>query len=158
MPPLPEASSFGSGGTVEATVEGDRDSLKRALGNLLDNAVAPYAPEGSEVVASCGATGSWAWMLVTDLGPGIAEDLHERIFERSWGAADQHDRTRRRSGLGLAIVRQVMAGHGGLVTIDSSQGSGSTFALWLPLNRDARPDEVTADGLHPLERSGVGPR
>ncbi len=138
------------GSTVEITVEGDRDSLKRALGNLLDNAVR-LAPEGSDVVVSCGATGSWAWMSVTDQGPGIPEELHERIFERSWGAADQHDRTRRRSGLGLAIVRQVMAGHGGLVTVISAADAGSTFCLWLPLDRSAKPEDVTADGVHPLE-------
>jgi signal transduction histidine kinase len=139
-----------TGSAAETTVEGDRDGLKRALGNLLDNAVR-LAPEGSEIVASCGAIGSWAWMAVSDQGPGIPEEVHERIFERSWGAADLHDRTRRRSGLGLAIVRQVMAGHGGLVTIRSSAGSGSTFALWLPLDRSARPEDVTADGVHPLE-------
>ena len=139
-----------TGSGAETTVEGDRDGLKRALGNLLDNAVR-LAPEESEIVASCGSTGSWAWMAVTDQGPGIPEEVHERIFERSWGAADQHDRTRRRSGLGLAIVRQVMAGHGGLVTIRSSAGSGSTFALWLPLDRSARLEDVTADGVHPLE-------
>ena len=138
------------GSTVEITVEGDRDSLKRALGNLLDNAVR-LAPEGSDVVVSCGATGSWAWMSVTDQGPGISEELHERIFERSWGAADQHDRTRRRSGLGLAIVRRVMAGHGGLVTVISAADAGSTFCLWLPLDRSAKPEDVTADGVHPLE-------
>ncbi|HEX2369615.1 MAG TPA: ATP-binding protein [Acidimicrobiia bacterium] len=137
-----------TGATVETMVQGDRDSLKRALGNLLDNAVR-LAPEGSEIVASCGVSGSWAWMAVTDQGPGIPRELHERIFERSWGAADQHDRARRRSGLGLAIVRQVMAGHGGLVTIDSE--SGSTFTLWLPLDRNASPDAVTADGIHPRE-------
>jgi signal transduction histidine kinase len=137
-----------TGPTVETMVQGDRDSLKRALGNLLDNAVR-LAPEGSEIVASCGVSGSWAWMAVTDQGPGIPRELHERIFERSWGAADQHDRARRRSGLGLAIVRQVMAGHGGLVTIDSE--SGSTFTLWLPLDRNASPDAVTADGIHPRE-------
>ena len=137
-----------TGPTVESMVQGDRDSLKRALGNLLDNAVR-LAPEGSEIVASCGVSGSWAWMAVTDQGPGIPRELHERIFERSWGAADQHDRARRRSGLGLAIVRQVMAGHGGLVTIDSE--SGSTFTLWLPLDRSASPDAVTADGIHPRE-------
>ncbi len=107
------------------------------------------APEGSEIVASCGSSGSWAWMAVTDQGPGIPEEVHERIFERSWGAADQHDRARRRSGLGLAIVRQVMAGHGGLVTIDlPDQGSLHPVAAARP----ERPlEEVTADGIHPRE-------
>ena len=84
-------------------------------------------------------------------GPGIPDELHERIFERSWGAADQHDRTRRRSGLGLAIVRQVMAGHGGLVTIRSQPRWARRSRLWLPLDRSARPEDVTADGVHPLE-------
>jgi signal transduction histidine kinase len=143
-------------GSAAVVAEGDYDSLKRALGNLLDNAVR-LAPESSTIWCGAGHRARWAWIAVRDEGPGIAAGIHARIFERAWGVPDRHDRTRTRSGLGLAIVRQVMASHRGVVTVSSAEGAGSTFTLWLPLDRSARPDQVTDDGVHPLPQvTGAG--
>jgi signal transduction histidine kinase len=116
-----------------ALVAGDRDVLKRAVANLLDNAVR-LAPEGSRVQLRVGIDDGWAWLAVADEGPGIAPADQQRIFERFARADTSRSRGRGRggSGLGLAIVREIASAHGGGVRLDSQPGSGSTFALWLP--------------------------
>ena len=120
---------------------GDRDALRQALANLLANATR-LAPEGSTITVRAGREGPWVWMAVDDQGPGIDPADHDAVFQRFWrGRADEPDGTERRSGLGLAIVRQVVEAHGGEVKLVSSPGVGSTFALWLP----AAPSEPTGE-------------
>jgi signal transduction histidine kinase len=102
---------------------GDGSALARAVGNLVSNAVR-LAPEGSQVTLAAGRADAWTWLAVADQGPGIPADQHERIFERAWSAHGS-------SGLGLAIVRQIVEAHGGVVRLHSAPDSGSTFVLWL---------------------------
>lgn len=134
------------------TVIGDGDALRRAVDNLLSNAVR-LAPAGSTVTVATGSRQGWAWIAVRDEGPGIDADHQDRIFDRFWRGND--DRRRGRStGLGLAIVRQVLESHDGTVTVHSRAGAGATFVLWLPLapeqraSRSPQPPE-----LDPLARS-----
>jgi signal transduction histidine kinase len=110
-------------------VIGDHDTLRRAAGNLLSNAVR-LAPPHSEVFVAGGATAGWIWVAVEDTGPGLTEDDQGRVFDRFWrGDASRRDR---HTGLGLAIVRQIVESHGGHVRLFSRLGEGSTFVLWLP--------------------------
>ncbi|AGL20459.1 cell wall metabolism sensor histidine kinase WalK [Actinoplanes sp. N902-109] len=109
---------------------GDADALRRAVGNLLSNAVRLAAPPSTVSVRS-GRTESWLWVAVTDAGPGIAEPDLTRVFDRFWRGAAPSSRERR-TGLGLAIVRQIVESHGGQVAVFSTLGEGSTFVLWLP--------------------------
>jgi signal transduction histidine kinase len=128
---------------------GDHDALRRAVGNLLSNAVR-LAPPSSTVTIAAGRTGSWLWLAVADEGPGIsAEDL-PRVFDRFWRRAPASDGTRsreRRTGLGLAIVRQIVESHGGHVAAHSKLGAGSTFVLWLPATD--RTDEDAPPSISP---------
>ncbi|WP_433721579.1 sensor histidine kinase [Actinoplanes sp. CA-051413] len=113
---------------------GDADGLRRAVGNLLSNAVR-LAPGSSTVTVATGRTGSWLWLAVADEGPGIAPDDLPRVFDRFWRGRPESgaERSRqRRTGLGLAIVRQIVESHGGQVAAFSELGQGSTFVLWLP--------------------------
>lgn len=110
---------------------GDADALRRAVGNLLSNAVR-LAPEDSTVTVATGRTGSWLWAAVADEGPGIAADDLPRVFDRFWRGAAAGGSRERRTGLGLAIVRQIVESHGGQVAAFSTLGVGSTFVLWLP--------------------------
>jgi signal transduction histidine kinase len=120
-------------------VIGDAEALRRAVDNLLSNAVRVSAP-GEEIVLATGRHGGWAWLAVRDHGPGIAPEHQERVFDRFWRGPDG---TRRRdrgtgTGLGLAIVRQVVESHGGGVAVHShitsgAPGAGATFVLWLPV-------------------------
>ncbi|MGZ8782013.1 MAG: sensor histidine kinase, partial [Gaiellaceae bacterium] len=112
-------------------VHGDRDVLKRALTNLLDNAIR-IAPEGSQVRLSHGEHDGWAWLAVADDGPGIQPEHREWIFDRFWRADDARSRPGGGSGLGLAIVRQIAEAHHGSVDVFSEPGAGATFVLWLP--------------------------
>jgi signal transduction histidine kinase len=113
---------------------GDADGLRRAVGNLLSNAVR-LAPGSSTVTVATGRTGSWLWLAVADEGPGIAPEDLPRVFDRFWRGKPESgaERSRqRRTGLGLAIVRQIVESHGGQVAAFSELGRGSTFVLWLP--------------------------
>ena len=120
--------------TEDLHVIGDADALRRAVGNLLSNAVR-LAPASSTVSIATGRTGSWLWLAVADQGPGIAPEDLRRVFDRFWrgSASAGPERSReRRTGLGLAIVRQIVESHDGHVTAFSELGQGSTFVLWLP--------------------------
>ncbi len=117
---------------------GDRDALRQALANLLANATR-LAPEGSTITVRAGREGPWVWLAVDDQGPGIDPADHDAVFQRFWrGRLSTEGGVERRSGLGLAIVRQVVEAHGGEVKLVSAPGVGSTFALWLP----AAPERV----------------
>jgi two-component system, sensor histidine kinase and response regulator len=120
-------------------IQGDAQKLDRVLANLLENAV-KYTPEGGVVTLSLGieaGTGvesgvSFAVVSVTDSGPGIpAEDL-PFIFDPYRQRAKQASE-RGSVGLGLSIVRRLVAAHGGQVRVFSRLGVGSDFRIFLPL-------------------------
>jgi two-component system, OmpR family, sensor histidine kinase SenX3 len=124
-----------STGTRRLFVLGDEELLVTALRNLLDNAVA-YSPEKTRVVVATLAVGDDVVELsVSDQGIGIPERDLERIFERFYRVDPARSRATGGTGLGLAIVKHVTAAHGGMVTVVSKEGAGSTFTLRLP----ARP-------------------
>lgn len=128
------------GGGGQITVEADSELLRRALINVLQNAV--QAMQGqrhqasgrvSEITVSTRLTDQRFEIILRDTGPGIRTDELERIFEplfstRSFGV-----------GLGMPIVRNIMAQHGGDVEINSSDGEGTSILLWLPLSRIRSP-------------------
>jgi signal transduction histidine kinase len=113
------------------TVRGDRLGLRQAVANLLANAVR-LAPEGSTISLATGIDDHGAWVTVADEGPGIDPSDRERVFERFWSGDKQAARAEGRSGLGLAIVAQVMADHHGSARVDPNQVGGSTFTLRMP--------------------------
>ena len=121
----------------QVLVCGDKDRLKQVLVNLIGNAIS-YTPQGGEVVVSVGKEGNQARLVVSDNGPGIpAEDL-AHIFERFYRG--QKSRTRSRDGkgfgLGLSIAYWIVRHHEGRIEVDSSEGKGTRFCIWLPLAQD----------------------
>lgn len=110
---------------------GDREAVALALQNLLDNAV-KYGGDGG-VLVSWARHGDRIALRVRDRGPGIPAGEHQRIFDRfvrGTTAASAHVRG---TGIGLAMVKQVVNGHGGDVTVESEPGAGSIFTLWFPV-------------------------
>jgi signal transduction histidine kinase len=124
-------------------VRGDREALKRAVTNLADNAIR-YAPADTSVLLGVGERDGWAWVAVSDRGPGIAPEHREMVFDRLWRTDDARSREDGGSGLGLAIVKQIVESHAGEVRLWSEPAEGSTFAILLPTERagDRPPDEV----------------
>jgi heavy metal sensor kinase len=125
----------------QVQVIGDRDRLKQVLVNLVGNAV-KYTPSGGKIALSLGKSGEQARLVVTDTGPGIpAQDL-PHIFERFYRA--EKSRTRGRDGtgygLGLSIAYWIVRNHGGRIDVDSKEGQGTTFCLWLPLAKESTPE------------------
>jgi len=114
-------------------VNGDRDRLKQVLINLMANAI-QYTPQDGDVYISLSKVGEQARIICRDTGPGIpAEDL-PHIFERFYRA--EKSRTRGKStgfGLGLSITKWIVEHHNGHIEVDSKEGEGTTFVIWLPL-------------------------
>ncbi|NGO41688.1 sensor histidine kinase [Streptomyces ureilyticus] len=131
------------------TVIGDHDALRRAMGNLLSNAVR-LAPPGTRITVSAGRSEGWLWTSVQDEGPGILDDDQARVFDRFWRARSNGGGRDRHAGLGLAIVRQIVESHGGQVRLFSRMGEGSTFVLWFPA-----PGAEHVDGGPPEEQPAV---
>ena len=113
------------------TVTGDRDALKRAVANLLENAVrlAPEGPASASPPAAKATTPGSPW-------PTRARASRPRTRPTSStasGAPTGRARADGGTGLGLAIVRQIVESHGGQVRLQSKVGLGSSFVIWLPV-------------------------
>lgn len=112
-------------------VRGNEGLLEQALVNLIDNAV-KYGPAGVAVRIGAKAEEGFARLYVADSGPGIpARDL-PRLFERFYRVDKARSRELGGTGLGLAIVRHIALAHGGDVSVESREGSGSVFSLRVP--------------------------
>ena len=127
---------------IAIVVEGDEDVVvladtRRAvqiLTNLLANAVAHMEKPG-EIRITWERTGNEAIIRVIDSGAGIPADELPRIFERFYRVDVSRSRTTGGAGLGLSIVRQLVAAHGGKAWAETEVGVGSTFSFTLPLAR-----------------------
>jgi two-component system sensor histidine kinase BaeS len=109
-------------------VHADADRMHQVVGNLLGNAVR-YCREGDEVTASVRRDGAEAVLEVRDTGPGIAPQDLPHVFERLWrGRADTEG-----SGIGLAVVRELVTAQHGTVTADSDGVRGTTVTVRLPV-------------------------
>jgi two-component system phosphate regulon sensor histidine kinase PhoR len=132
-------------------VAGDEDQLAQVLHNLLENAV-KYGREGGTVRVAAGVTppgGRWparagVTLAVSDDGHGIAAEHLPRLTERFYRVDRGRSRAVGGTGLGLAIVKHIVNRHRGQLAIDSREGEGSTFTVWLPLGRVATPGRLGA--------------
>ena len=115
--------------TGEATVEGDRDGLVRALDNLLRNA-AEASPDGAEVRVEVGTSGGVATLRVCDEGEGVPEDRAQELFEPFFTTKPEG------TGLGLALSRAVAVSHGGGLRY-LREGGRTVFELSLPASPPA---------------------
>ena len=114
------------------TVLGEGGALRRAMLNLVDNAV-KYTPAGGKVSVSLLARDGRALIVVQDTGIGIDPADRARIFDPFVRLDAARNRDAGGVGLGLALVRSIVAAHGGTVDVESTSGAGSRFTIRLPL-------------------------
>jgi signal transduction histidine kinase len=114
------------------TVEGDPVRLGQVVDNLISNALR-YTDEGGRVALSVVVHGAEAVIEVSDTGIGIAPAHLRSVFDRFWRAPGASDRAPSGSGVGLAVVSEIVMAHGGRVEVASREGRGSTFSVLLPL-------------------------
>lgn len=120
-------------------IDADATGIRQALANLLANAIR-HAPSASAVRLAAGGEGGWVWIAVEDHGPGIAPEDQAKVWQRFWRGDRRKAREEGRSGLGLSIVRSIVARHNGRVQLVSELGKGSTFVLWFPAVQPPPPD------------------
>lgn len=113
-------------------VDIDREQMERALRNLLENALRFTPPDGRIRVEAQAIGRGWVELSVSDTGTGIARQDVPRIFERFYRADKSRERAHCHSGLGLAIVREIVEGHGGRIEVESEVGKGTVFRFTVP--------------------------
>lgn len=108
----------------------DADLLRRAVVNILDNAV-KYTPRGGAVSVGLSESGGAVTIAVADSGPGIAPEHREKVFGRFYRIDEARSRESGGAGLGLAIAKWAVEAMGGRIELESREGSGSTFRIVL---------------------------
>jgi two-component system phosphate regulon sensor histidine kinase PhoR len=106
--------------------------FEEAIVNLVDNAI-KYSDPGSEVIVSGKSEGKTAFIRVKDSGCGIPRSHLPRLFERFYRVDTARSRDVGGSGLGLSIVKHIVQAHGGMVSVESIEGEGSTFTISIPM-------------------------
>ncbi|MEU6146794.1 HAMP domain-containing sensor histidine kinase [Streptomyces sp. NPDC047081] len=112
-------------------LDADPVRMRQALGNLVSNALR-HTPADGTVTLAARREGSEVVLTVADTGSGIAPEDLPHVFDRFWRAEKSRSRRTGGSGLGLPIVRHLVAAHGGTVTVASEPGTGAVFTLRLP--------------------------
>ena len=110
---------------------GDKELLKVAIINILNNAV-KYTPENGKVAFSLSNQNGSIIFDITDTGYGISQEDLPHIFDKAYRSADPLVREAPGSGLGLAITQEIIELHGGEIAVDSESGKGTHFAIKLP--------------------------
>ncbi|MCH7876272.1 MAG: HAMP domain-containing histidine kinase [Gemmatimonadetes bacterium] len=125
----------GGGGADTYTVRADDEALKRALWNLLDNAV-KYSPDCKTVWIDETPENGCIAIRVRDRGVGIARADQKAVFQKFFRGRGRQIDGVKGTGIGLAMVRHIVEAHGGEVQVESEPGAGSTFTVRLPLASD----------------------
>jgi len=120
-------------------IAGDAAALRRALGNLIGNAV-KFAASGGWLRVATGLddSGNELQVRVEDRGPGISGDDRRRLFEPFYRGEHAEAARVRGSGLGLSIVAHIAQGHGGRTSVQARPEGGAAFVIHLPIGRGGR--------------------
>jgi PAS domain S-box-containing protein len=140
-PPLPEA------------VYVDRDMWEKVELNLLSNAL--KATLEGEITVSLSATKTAACLTVSDTGIGISKSDQAHLFERFQRIESTRGRSHEGTGIGLALVRELVEMHGGTISVESESGRGTAFTVKVPFGREHLPTEqVVTDEAKPVSLQG----
>ena len=123
-----------SGRMDETPVRGDPESLSRAVGNLLDNAVR-YTPTGGAVTLQVWCEDGTGVLEVADTGIGLGDEEQTRVFERFFRGRRARQLAPEGTGLGLAIAHATLRQHGGSIALEVNNGRGTRATIRLPLHK-----------------------
>ena len=112
-------------------IAADADLLQFAVYNLLVNAI-KYSPDGSSIRITLRSGRQASCLVVADEGCGIESAEQKHIFERFYRTKKHRDDATGGSGVGLALVKEIVTQHGGTIEVESNPGKGSTFSVSLP--------------------------
>lgn len=152
----PRACTVHVSGHIGSSVVCDRELVRRALENVLRNAIC-FSPEGSRIDLELQETAAGVSVAVRDRGPGVPEEALERIFEPFFRVEEARDSDRSGMGLGLSIAKRAIALHGGSITAQNAN-PGLIVSLALPTfrrppfdnpQRLGRSDTCNRDGVLP---------
>jgi signal transduction histidine kinase/ActR/RegA family two-component response regulator len=130
-------------------VRADPDRLQQVIGNLLSNAV-KFTGSGGRITVGLREDGAVTELTVEDTGQGIGPELLPHIFDRFRQGDNSSTRQVSGLGLGLTLVREIVALHGGSVSAHSAgRGAGATFVVRLPASRSLAGSPAQADGAVP---------
>ena len=109
-------------------INGDPDRLRQVFLNILDNA-AKYGREGGRIVVEIGSDDRWVWIKIRDFGPGVPEDELENVKKKFYKGKTKE----RGSGIGLAVVDEIVRYHNGTLTLENAEGGGLLVTVKLPI-------------------------
>jgi signal transduction histidine kinase/CheY-like chemotaxis protein/GAF domain-containing protein len=136
-------------------IDADRGRLVQVVTNLLNNA-AKYTPPGGHITMSARVDGDRVGLEVADDGAGIAPDLLPRVFEAFTQGRQGLDRKQGGLGLGLAIARQLIVGHGGTIEARSAgSGRGTLIVVRMPRARAPSPRDTAPQVTPSAPRNGA---
>jgi PAS domain S-box-containing protein len=133
----------------------DRPMYEKVVLNLLSNAF-KFTLEGG-IAVELRRAGPSVELRVRDTGTGIPAAEMPRLFERFHRVGNARGRTHEGSGIGLALVQELVKLHGGAITAESEVGAGTTFTVTLPLGSDHLPRERVVTGGTPAPTAGASP-
>jgi len=140
-------------GPVYARV--DAEAMRRVLLNLLDNAVR-YGPAGQTVTVAVQADGPYARIVVDDEGPGISDDRREAIWQPFVRGEDVPESPTTGCGIGLAIVSELVALHGGRRRVHARPGGGASFVIEVPSAPEPADSSDAGASMSSSGRSPLG--
>ena len=116
----------------------DRDKLEKIINNLLSNAF-KFTPSGGKILVDIGTENStsqnFAVVEISDTGVGIAEEYQSKIFDRFYQVDGNSKKNESGSGIGLALVKELVSLHNWEISVKSKEGEGTTFSLKIPLGK-----------------------
>ena len=120
----------------------DPVQLQKVIFNLISNAF-KYTPKGGKINVSISSTNTQAHISIKDNGSGIPQEAVNKIFERFYQIESEHVG----SGIGLSLIQRLVELHHGHIELDSEEGKGSTFSVYLPQDISIyKPSELAANG------------
>ncbi|MBS6397633.1 MAG: HAMP domain-containing histidine kinase [Clostridiales bacterium] len=109
---------------------GNMELTSHIWNNLLDNAV-KFTPRGGEISITAHSNGEWLTVVFQDTGMGMTPEIQAHVFDKFYQGDTSHKN--KGNGLGLSLVRQIVALHGGSIQLESHPDLGSTFTVLLPV-------------------------